>query len=585
MRQAGRGIVSSMALCRIAVALLLVVCPESLAEDRAGFFGLNGLSFFHYRDAPDADAIAHRKLDWLKSAGASWDRFDFWWGEIEPQPGRFKWDKADWLIDLYARSGVEMLPILCYRAQWMKDPPQREKDFAQFADYTFAVVSRYKDRVKCWEIWNEPNIPTFWKPPNSTDYAKLLKAAYVAAKRADPDCTIVAAATSETDINFILDIARHGAAKSMDAISFHPYSMADGPEEMHFARQIRNMKWATDKIGRKGIPLWITEMGWTADIARPDEVAKQCRYMVQAHAVALAGGIERMAWFNLQDWREDKRIEGWGMVSPEGKIKPTLGVYRAMVEQLDGCRFKGYLPIEGGVAAVFERFKRMPASGPEKVVIAWAKRGREATLELPVPAPVYDLSGKPLALSGQSFRLSADPVYVVFPARVQLDTTPLLAEPQNLLVNGDIEEGSPADAYGWHQGVFYGGADKGTFSIDSSVASSGQRSLRIGPADDAMWQSFPIPARPGERFTVTGKVRSRDATGENCLQLLYLSGPGWGWKGGPKSESLIGTSDWKSFTLTGVVPDDADVVRVNCISKGNTGTVWFDELSVTATEK
>src|SRR5436190_9013551 len=168
---------------RVAIILAAMLSPMAAASEKADagppFFGLNGVGFFHYRDAPDAAAQARRKLDAFTHAGAKIDRFDFWWGEIEPTRGTFKWDKADWLIDFYQRAGVGMLPILCYRANWMKDdPPHTDQDFADFANYTRRVVSRYKGRVKYWEIWNEPNIPTFWKPPNVADYAKLLQAAY-----------------------------------------------------------------------------------------------------------------------------------------------------------------------------------------------------------------------------------------------------------------------------------------------------------------------------------------------------------------------------------------------------------------------
>src|SRR5207245_685644 len=83
-------------------------------------------------------------------------------------------------------NNINMLPILCYKAAWMTEPPHTEQDFADFGNYVSQVVGRYKGRIKVWEVWNEPNIPTVWKPPNAKDYARLLMAAYAAAKKADP---------------------------------------------------------------------------------------------------------------------------------------------------------------------------------------------------------------------------------------------------------------------------------------------------------------------------------------------------------------------------------------------------------------
>ena len=102
-----------------------------------------------------------------------------------------------------------------------------------------------------------------------------------------------------------------------------------------------------------------------------------------------------------------------------------------------------------------------------------------------------------------------------------------------------------------------------------------------GPIPPAMWQSLPIPAVPGEKYTLTAKIKTTSATGENAVQILYLSGPGWGWKGGPSSQTITGTHDWQTVTITGTVPEDADVVRVNCVSKGKTGAVLFDDLKLT----
>lgn len=69
-----------------------------------------------------------------------------------------------------------------------------------WAEYVRQCVSRYKDDCKYWEIWNEPNPQTaipvdqvysgYFKG-TIEDYVELLKAAYITAKRVDPQCKIV----------------------------------------------------------------------------------------------------------------------------------------------------------------------------------------------------------------------------------------------------------------------------------------------------------------------------------------------------------------------------------------------------------
>ena len=50
-------------------------------------------------------------------------------------------------------------------------------------------------------------------------------------------------------------------------------------------------------------------LGWVADLKNDREVQEQCRYMVQSHVIALAEGVARIFWFNLQDWREGEKLD------------------------------------------------------------------------------------------------------------------------------------------------------------------------------------------------------------------------------------------------------------------------------------
>ncbi|MBV9851105.1 MAG: endo-1,4-beta-xylanase [Armatimonadetes bacterium] len=553
--------------------------PVNETCDTAGLFGLNGVGFFHYRDAPDAQETARKKMDFLQQAGATWDRFDFWWSEMEPRRGVWKWDKADWLVDFYARHGVNMLPILSYRAAWMTQPPHTPEDDAEFADYVRHLVRRYKDRVHAWEVWNEPNIPTFWKPPSAPDYTAMLKAAYTAAHQEDPHCVIVGASANETDLNWIRDIARSGGLRYMDAVSIHPYSMADGPEQMGLLRQLEDVHTLLASLGRPNLPVWITEMGWTSSITDAAGNAHVGAYMTQSYVIAAAEHVPHLFWFSEQDWTEGGKLQGWGLISPDFRAKPTLAAYRRLADTLGDSTFAGYLPLRDGIGYVFQR-------RGARTVFAWAHRGRTLTLRVGTGARVMSANGQTIPVQHSQITLTDMPVMIQGANRVLLaGVTRALPAPDtdNLVVNGTVAEvdahGSP---YGWHRGVFYGGADKGAFAVADE--GDGGHSLRLSQTTDALWESWPVPALPGEHYTLTAQVKATDATGDNGVQILFLSGPGWGWRGGPASATVIGTTDWRTATVSGIVPDDADVVRVNLVSKNNTGGVQFRRIVLTRAE-
>ena len=97
-------------------------------------------------------------------------------------------------------------------------PPEKA-----WSDFVYNLVRYCKGRVRYYEIVNEPNL---YMTPE--DYTRYLKLAYEAAKKADPACRIVGIC-STGDLggrlgDFIEACGKRGAFRSLDILSFHPYS-------------------------------------------------------------------------------------------------------------------------------------------------------------------------------------------------------------------------------------------------------------------------------------------------------------------------------------------------------------------------
>src|SRR5688572_16879462 len=382
-------------LAQFALVCALVAFAQNAS---ASPFGINGCSWSHLgmnTEKFDRET-GLKRLKTIKEAGIKWDRCDFWWGRIEPEKGKFVWRDVDWVVEQYVKHDVQLMPILCYGSAWQKsDAPVTDEERALYAQYVYETVKRYKKHVHVWEIWNEPNITPFWAPnPDVKEYAKLLKVAYEAAKRADPNCTVVGAATAGTDLAFIEGLLLHGGGEYMDVVSIHPYQGDLGslsPDKGGLADQIRGVqKLLADHGYRK--PIWLTEIGHrTTGTHGHTSVTEeqQAAYLVRTYAIALASGAERVFWFNLQDWEEY-----WGIIRQSFERKPSFEAYRAMVKQLDGKRVIGTL---GDGAVVFARGAR-GARVEDPVVVAWSpqdddsvptfaeKLPRDAQIE-PLPEP------------------------------------------------------------------------------------------------------------------------------------------------------------------------------------------------------
>jgi len=101
-------------------------------------------------------------------------------------------------------------------------PPVNASDYA---DALAFVVRRYGARVPDWEIWNEPNLPEALKSATPmADYARIVKAAYPAAKAAGAK-TVIAGSLANADFADTEVLYRdYGLKGYFDAFSVHPYS-------------------------------------------------------------------------------------------------------------------------------------------------------------------------------------------------------------------------------------------------------------------------------------------------------------------------------------------------------------------------
>lgn len=78
--------------------------------------------------------------------------------------------------------------------------PYTDEQINAYVNYCKFVVSHFRDEVKYFEIWNEPNITAF-NPENRTaaDYTKLLKAAYEGIKSVNPNAVVIGGVCATPD--------------------------------------------------------------------------------------------------------------------------------------------------------------------------------------------------------------------------------------------------------------------------------------------------------------------------------------------------------------------------------------------------
>jgi hypothetical protein len=115
-------------------------------------------------------------------------------------------------------------------------------------------VTRFKGRVKFWEIINEPNFS--FKPE---EYAELLKQVGPIIKQIDPPAQVMGPAVCGINLGWHEAFFKAGGAKGLDMISIHDYEGNESIDPGHWRWKIGQLR---DLMGRYGLgdkPLWQTE--------------------------------------------------------------------------------------------------------------------------------------------------------------------------------------------------------------------------------------------------------------------------------------------------------------------------------------
>jgi hypothetical protein len=332
---------------------------------QSGFFGVNAQFLFS-----SSPGRWRPHLESMERGGLGVVRRDAAWEVVEPrppaQPGRqvYRWQATDRMVRALANHGLRWYPIVNYSAPWAASrrgevfsPPASDNDYVAFAR---ALAARYgrngsfwrgqpEDRahpVKAYEIWNEPNTSFFWRPQNGAPerYAALYRAARRAIRDVDPRARVVVGGLTtyvpdSTPVPRFLRrmAARLGGLGEVDAVGLHPY----GDSLAQVLGSIRGARQTLSELGGSGVPLDITEVGWST--ARTPEAAR-ARWLARLARDLPRSGckVEVLmphTWLTAESNRAQP--EDWfGVANPDGSLKPSGRAYLRAVRSVESAKRK-----------------------------------------------------------------------------------------------------------------------------------------------------------------------------------------------------------------------------------------------------
>lgn len=275
--------------------------------------------------------IIRKDMELLKRSGINLLRISFGWDGIETQKDNYTWgfwdDYVRIAVDEY---GITLIPYICYTPAWNSTGDTTNfwnhtpKDYEEFGEFVFDLVTRFKDRIKSWELWNEADIKAYWSG-DAEDYARLTKIGSQAVRRADPNAIVVLAGLAG-HTEFIRTLFRDfDLSPYVDVVNLHSY--CETWEEKPLESLVGYVNTVADIIKTYGNnqSIWMAEVGYST-YRKPDGYVSDqywCTYeyehtlnyqpVVLIRTLTLALSTNKLAaitWYEIKDLPPEEIVIG-----------------------------------------------------------------------------------------------------------------------------------------------------------------------------------------------------------------------------------------------------------------------------------
>ncbi|MDR3707959.1 MAG: cellulase family glycosylhydrolase [Capsulimonadaceae bacterium] len=331
----------------------------------------------HYRPIPDSI------LPRLGDTGYGYARTDFKWDQIEKQPGVYDFSTWDKMTAQLASIGCKPLYTMTYgnpiydpdavahaAIKGPYAPPRTPQAVAAYARFAAAAAAHFRGRGVIWEIWNEPDGVTFWKPtPSADEYTTMALEAAKEMRQADPSATILAPGLAGYNVPYLRTVLKSGILKYIDAVSWHPYRHS-APETV--AAQYDSMSKIIAQYTPPGAPIRpiiASEWGYATTAKWNCSEDAQARYLVREWLANMAMGVDLTIFY---DWRDDGKDPAdqeanFGTLHNDFSLKPSGAAAKQLISTLNGYQFAHRL-----ASASPTDWRLLFRKGQSLAVVAWS---------------------------------------------------------------------------------------------------------------------------------------------------------------------------------------------------------------------
>lgn len=302
-----------------------------------------------------------QQMQRFHALGLEWVRVDLHWDRHEPSEGRYRLGELDEVVDSLKQEQLKSVFYLVGSAPHATSAPSGSptpdqfppKQAQVFADRMAMLARRYPS-IDAWQVWNEPNLPSFWRPHEDAEaYGRLLQQSTQALRQVDPNKPVVMggmAYYSQMPVKgglMLESLGKLGVQQLGTIIAYHPYSQIPETDEPGKRDFILRSQQLNQMLRGVQVPaIWATEWGWSS-YAGPIELQEligeqgQADYVLRRLALMSALDYDKLFLFALSDLdsRASARDQHYGLLDLQGKPKPVyLALQRFL--QISGPRLQ-----------------------------------------------------------------------------------------------------------------------------------------------------------------------------------------------------------------------------------------------------
>ncbi len=303
-------------------------------------------TFFFGNDSPygiNVHVGSNEILSRVKEAGIEWIRIDLYWSLIEIEKGKFDFEEIDRIVKYSRENQLTILGVLSSSPDWSNNnkgrnyPPDNTGDWRNFVSVT---ASRYKNDIRYWNIWNEPNVEKFFAPGKDIFVDEIFLPAAEAIKKNSPLSFIAGPELAHlvnqgSEWYFWMKYILTECSEYIDIVSHHIYKNTGVYaifESLEIGENITpSVKEIIDESGFSSVPFWITETGWDTELFSEEEQGD--RYLEFLQEMEKRNYPDKIFFYQIID-DATPGIRPWGILKSDFSKKPAYDIYTDYISGL-----------------------------------------------------------------------------------------------------------------------------------------------------------------------------------------------------------------------------------------------------------